>query len=166
MLVKFFENVVFVKKFLNISILFKNFWRFRFRSKFLEFSIYLQTNLILAKIFKLSNFVKNCRKLSRFLSKFSKILILVKNHKILASGKKFRKCWFWSKFRKILMSVKILWKSWHLSKFSKNLDFSQDFRKSRFLSKFRKLCQILSKFLMILNFVKIFDNLDFVQNFR
>ena len=106
---------------------------------------------------KLSNFVKNCRKLSQFLSKFSKILILVKIYKILAFRQNFRKSWFWSKFSKnidfrqnileILAAVEIF----------ENLDFSQDFRKSRFLS---KMSEILS------NFVKIFDDPEFSKNFR
>ena len=113
---------------------------------------------------KMSNFVKNCRKLSQFLSKFSKILILVKIYKILAFRQNFRKSWFWSKFSKnidfrqnileILAAVEIF----------ENLDFSQE--NLDFCQKCRKSCQILSKFLMIPNLVKIFDNLYFVQIFE
>ena len=70
-------------------------------------SRFIQTILILAKIVKMSNFVKNCRKLSQFSSKFSNILILVKIYKILDFGKIFENLDFGQNFRKILISVKI-----------------------------------------------------------
>ena len=109
----------------------QNLRKSRYRSNFLEFSIYFQTILILAKISKSSNFVKLYHKLSRFVSKFSKMFILVKIFgKYLFPSKYFANLGIGQNSRKILI----------LAKTFQNLDFCQ---------KFRKLCQI---------FVKIFDD--------
>ena len=135
--VKIFGSVDFGQNFRKILISVKIFWKSwhwskfsknlyfsqdfrksRFWSKFFKISISVKilgildlcSILILAKIFKLSNFVKNCRKLSRFCQNF------------LKSCQNFWKCWFWSKFSenidfsqnilKILALVEVFEKSW------------------------------------------------------
>ena len=77
------------------------------KSQFLKISISVKIlgildlsskNLDFAQNFQIIEFCHNFRKSFRFLSKFSKILILVKIFKILDFGQNFRKCSFWSKF--------------------------------------------------------------------
>ena len=165
-LVKFSGN-------LNFGQNFRKSW---FRSKNLGI-LDISSILILARIFKISIFFNNCRKLSRFCQNFSKILILVIIYKILDFGQNFRKCWLWLKlsenldfsqdfrkyrcfqnFHQIMISLKkIIEKSWFGSKLSKNLHISPNlwkismlvsiFAKSQFWSKCLKISILLKKFL-------------------